>query len=73
MEKYSLAQWRKLRGMSQEQLAVMAGVSARSIINYEGSEKALSNASYKTVQALADCLGIKISQIFLGSVAEKQK
>lgn len=73
MEKYSLAQWRKLRGMSQEQLAVMAGVSARSIINYEGSEEALSNASYKTVQALADCLGIKISQIFLGAVSEKQK
>lgn len=73
MEKYSLAQWRKLRGLSQEQLAVMAGVSARSIINYEGSEAALSNASYKTIQALADCLGIKISQIFLSKTSEKQK
>ena len=73
MEKYSLAQWRKIRGLSQEQLAVMAGISARSIINYESSEAALSNASYKTVQALADCLGIKISQIFLGAISEKQK
>ena len=34
MEKYSLAQWRKIRGLSQEQLAVMAGISARSVINY---------------------------------------
>ena len=51
----------------------MAGVSARSIINYEGSEAALSNASYKTIQALADCLGIKISQIFLSATSEKQK
>lgn len=73
MEKYSLSQWRKLRGLSQEQLAAMVGVSARSIINYEGSEVALSNASYKTVQALADCLGIKISQIFLEATSEKQK
>ena len=73
MEKYSLSQWRKLRGLSQEQLAAMVGVSARSIINYEGSEVALSNASYKTVQALADCLGIKISQFFLGTSSEKQK
>ena len=35
MTKYTLEQWRKLKGLSQEELARKSGLSARTIINYE--------------------------------------
>lgn len=71
-ERYTLEQWRKLRGLSQEDLAVKTGLTSRTIINYENDVNNLTSASYKNVQKLADALGVKLSQIFLGTTSEKQ-
>ncbi|MFB5068318.1 MAG: helix-turn-helix transcriptional regulator [Aerococcus sanguinicola] len=73
MEKYTLAQWRKLRGMSQEELAFRVGVTARTIANYEKDVTNFGKASYDTVQKLADVLDIKLSQFFLENTSEKPK
>lgn len=72
-EKYTLEQWRKLRGLSQEELAIKVGVSSRTIVNYEKDVQNLRNASYYKVQKIADVLGIKLSQIFLIDTSEKPK
>lgn len=68
-EKYTLAQRRKLRGFFQEELAKKAGLTSRTIINYESGGKNSLNASYKTIQKLADVLDIKLSQIFSGDTS----
>lgn len=69
----TLAQWRKLRELSQEELAQKAGVTARTIISYESDVRNLENAQYKTVKKIADTLDIKVSNIFLDSTSEIPK
>ena len=56
MEVYSLDQWRRLRGFSQEELAFRVGVSSRTIANYEKSPENFGKASYDIVQKIADVL-----------------
>lgn len=73
MEVYSLDQWRRLRGFSQEELAYRVGVSSRTIANYEKSPENFGKASYDIVQKIADVLDIKLSQFFLGNESEKPK
>lgn len=65
MTKYTLEQWRKLKGLSQEELARKSGLSARTIINYEKEPNAFSKASYQKVQKIANILEIKLSQFIL--------
>ncbi|MCT7702545.1 MAG: helix-turn-helix transcriptional regulator [Lactobacillus crispatus] len=64
MNKYTLEQWRKLKGFSQEELARKTGLSARTIINYE-KKHTLPKASYQNVQKIANALDIKLSQFIL--------
>lgn len=68
-----LEQWRKLRGFSQEELAEKAGVSTRSIWNYENNPGSLLSASYENVRKIALVLGVKTNQIFLNDISEKPK
>lgn len=72
-EKYTLKQWRNLRGLSQEDLARKVDVTSRTIGNYEKDVEQLGSASYITVQKIADALEIKLSDIFLGVISEKPK
>lgn len=52
--------------ISQEELASKAGLSARTIGQFEKDVNNLRNAKYKTIQKLADGLGVKVNDIFLG-------
>lgn len=72
-EKFTLKQWRNIRGLSQEELAERVGVTSRTILSYEKDVNKLGNASYITVQRIADTLQIKLSDIFLGADSEKPK
>lgn len=72
-EKYTLRQWRDIRGFTQEQLARQVGVTSRTIANYEKDVEQFGNASYVTVQKIVDVLDIKLSDIFLGTDSEKPK
>lgn len=38
-EKFTLKQWRNIRGLTQEELAEQAGITARTIGNYEKDVK----------------------------------
>jgi len=70
-EKFTLRQWRNIRGLSQEELAERVGVTARTIVSYEKNTANLGNARYITVQKIADELNIKLSDIFLESISDK--
>lgn len=66
-----LEQWRKIRGLSQEELAKEVGISSKSIWNYESNIENLRGASYDTVHKIAQSLGIRTNQIFLENTSEK--
>ena len=70
---YTLKQWRQLRGISQEKLAKMVGMSNRTIWNYENDINKIRNASYSKISKIANALEIKTGQIFLGNTSEKPK
>lgn len=72
-EKYTLKQIRNIKGLTQGELAELAGISKRSIINYEADVKAFQNADYIVVYNIASALGVKTSDIFLGIDSEKPK
>lgn len=69
----TLEHWRKLRGLSQNKLAELTGVTSRTIVNYEKDVKHLENAQYSTIKRIADVLEINVSNIFLDSTSEKPK
>lgn len=66
MQILTLAQWRKLRGLSQEEMAKKVNVSTRTIWSYENDINNLRNASYNTISLIANALEIRTWQIFLG-------
>lgn len=72
-EKFTIKQWRGVRGLTQEELAKMSGVSAKTIYTYETEEGSLGNAKYITVQRIADALEVRLDDIFLGITSEKPK
>lgn len=71
LEKLRLEQWRKLKNLSQEELAIKAGISTRSIVSYENDIHKLRGASYNTISKIANALGIRTGQIFLDNTSEK--
>lgn len=71
MQILTLAQWRKLRGLSQEEMAKKVNVSTRTIWSYENDINNLRNASYNTISLIANALEIRTGQIFLGDDFEK--
>lgn len=60
----ALQNMRKLRGLSQLQLAEKAGISFRTIQHYEQGSKDINNAKLLTLCKIADALNCKISDIF---------
>lgn len=71
--KFTISQWRALKGMSKRQLSSASGVTEKTIYNYELSQKFIQNANYQTLNKLAIALGIQVDNIFLGDDSEKPK
>lgn len=69
----TISQWRALKNMNKRQLAIRSGVTEKTIYNYEMSQTYIRNANYKTLNKLANALGIKVDNIFLGNDSEKPK
>ena len=69
----TISQWRALKNMNKRQLSEKAGVTEKTIYNYEMSQKYIQNANYKTLHKLANALNIKVDNIFLGNDSEKPK
>ena len=72
-ESLTLTQWRRLKGLSQRELAELSGISERSIWEYEKNNNALENSSYATVKKICRVLEIEPSQIFLDNTSVKPK
>lgn len=66
MEKLTLSALRVNAGLTQEQLAKMIGLSARTLGVYENDPKKLGEAKYSTLRKIADICGCKVDNIFLG-------
>ncbi|KKD23355.1 DNA-binding protein [Staphylococcus cohnii subsp. cohnii] len=69
----TISQWRALKNMNKRQLAIRSGVTEKTIYNYEMSQTYIQNANYKTLNKLANALGIEVDNIFLGDDSEKPK
>ena len=63
---YSIKELRARKDISQEELANLAGLTARTIYNYEKDVSNLRNASYSNIKKIADALDVKVEEIFLG-------
>lgn len=72
-EKFTMKQWRNIRGLTQKELASLIGVTPETIGNWEKSPGNLGNSSYYTVRSVAEALEIKTGDIFLGADSEKPK
>lgn len=66
----SLKTLRRLRSMTQEELSVKTGITARTIQNYENNISSLRKASYENLVALAGALNVSIDDIFLDDISE---
>ena len=71
--KLTIRQWRALKGMSKAKLSRDSGVTERTIYRLEETQKNVQNANFKTLHKLAEVLGIKVDDIFLGDDSEKPK
>lgn len=71
--KFTIRQWRSLKGMSKAKLSRDSGVTERTIYRLEETQKNVQNANFKTLHKLAEVLGIKVDDIFLGNDSEKPK
>lgn len=60
-EKSEIARLRKEAGLSRYRLASMAGVSEKSVRNYEA--KGIENAQYGVVKRLAHALGVPMDDL----------
>lgn len=72
-EKFTLKQWRNIRGITQKELSKMIGVTPETISAWEQSPGNLGNSKYYTVKKVADALDVKTGDIFLGATSEKPK
>lgn len=63
---YSIRELRARRNISQEELARRAGLTSRTIVNYENDINMLRNASYKNIEKISIALDVDITDIFLG-------
>ena len=63
MKRKYLGDWRKSRGMTQEQLAQAVHITTRTIANYEKDPKNLYHASYANVLKIAEVLNIHPDQL----------
>lgn len=69
-KKTPLKQLRELRGMTQQELAIKVGITARTLNIYESDVNNLRKAKYETVKGLATNLGVSVDNIFLEDVSD---
>ena len=62
-EETNLAYYRKLKGLSQSQLARASGVSVRSIQLFEQRKSNINNAQYNHLSAIAKALGCGVEDL----------
>ena len=62
-EETSLAYYRKMKGLSQSQLAKASGVSIRSIQLFEQRKSNINNAQYNHLSAIAKVLGCEVDDL----------
>ena len=62
-EETNLAYYRKMRGLSQSQLAKASGVSVRSIQLFEQRKSNINNAQYNHLSAIAKVLGCEVEDL----------
>lgn len=62
-EETNLAHYRKMRGLSQSQLAKASGVSIRSIQLFEQRKSNINNAQYNHLSAIARALGCGVEDL----------
>ena len=62
-EETNLACYRKLKGLSQSQLARVSGVSVRSIQLFEQRKSNINNAQYNHLSAIAKALGCGVEDL----------
>jgi len=72
-KKLQLKQLRILNSLSREELAVLTGLTSRTIYNYEKDINNLRKANYETLEKLASALGVSVDNIFLSLTSEKPK
>ena len=63
---YSIKELRARKDISQEELARLTNLTARTIYNYEKNVFNLRNASYSNIKKIADALDVELEEIFLG-------
>lgn len=73
IEKGTLYDLRRMKRLTQKDLAEKTGITERTIITYETSVDNLRKASYENVEKIANALEVRIDQIFLSSDSEKPK
>ena len=56
----TVAEWRSVRGMTQVELAVKAGVSVSTVVNTEARRQ---DVTISTARKLADALGVSLDAI----------
>ena len=60
MERYTIKEWRGLRGLTAQKLAEMCGVSQRTVLNWQ---KNGGNVTISQAHKLANAFGCKVEQI----------
>lgn len=65
MKKDSLKVLRVKAGLKQSELAEKIGATQTSIARYESNVEVLRGASYRTIEALAEALGVTMDDIDL--------
>lgn len=73
IKKGTLYDLRRMKRLTQKDLAERTGITERTIITYETSVDNLRKASYENVEKIAEALGVEIDQIFLSDTSEKPK
>ncbi|WP_054778083.1 helix-turn-helix domain-containing protein [Lacticaseibacillus saniviri] len=73
VEKLTLRQWRIIRDVKINELAMETGLTERTIHNYETDINRMRNASYKNLESIANALGINVVDMFLSPDSEKPK
>lgn len=70
-EKKTLRSLRREKDLTQKELAQRAGITDKSVYLYESDISALRAASFETIEAIAQVLGVTVSDIFLGDASIK--
>lgn len=72
-DKEHLYDLRRMKRMTQKELASKTDLTEKTIANYEDGVVNLRNAKYENVKKIADALDVTVDDIFLTNTSEKPK